>query len=282
MAFNQEQLEKEGIYEAKSPLPSLLADLEQIDKMADVAALKKKSIAKQGGWLMLGGLLGAIVAGVTGLAFLVVLLVLVILAGFGWWIYSFFSGGKLVQHPVRVAIAKERLNMIRQDAGAKTPFAFRLALASTPTKLRDEHLAHRKNGKQEFFEEPWFSLEGPLLDGTYLSDQVKDLTRKRSFSNANGKRKTKTRTTHLVDVRFAYPQNLYGDARGAGKALDGEVKVAPSAALRCVRVTERVIVMKAMVNADREITQTMGMLSVGGYRILNLARKALVQKGNAK
>ena len=282
MALNQEQLEKQGIYEAKAPLASLLADLDQIGRLAEVANARKKRNAKTGGYIMLGGLIGAVVGGMVlpplmGLGFLA------LIVGFCWWIYSFFSGGKLVEHPLRVGVANERLKMLLEDASAKNLFSIRLALDTKPTMLRNEAWKQR-NGKQEFFEEPWFWLEGQLLDGTYLRDEVKDLTRKRHYKTPRGKSKSKTRSTYLVIVRLCYPPSVYGDARGAEKALHGHVRVPHSAALRAVRVSEKAIVMKALVAVDKEITQTMGMLSVGGYRILNLARKAVAagQRGSSK
>jgi hypothetical protein len=277
MAFNQQQLEKEGIYEAKAPLPSLLTDLDQIAKFLEGAAVRRKQQAKNGGYAMLGGLIVTIICAVV-LPPLTLLGILAMIGGLIWLIYSLVSGGKLLKHRERLGVASQRLAMLQQDAGAKAPFSLRLALASKPTELSSDAWHGRKNGKQQFLEESWLTLEGPLLDGTVVVDEVKDLTRKRTFSNARGKRKTKTRLTHLVNVRFCYPKELYGDARPAGQALHGEMKVSHSAILRGVRVTEKAIVMKALVKAESEILPTAGMLSVGGYRILNLARKMAAGK----
>ncbi len=273
MALNQQQLEKTGIYEAKSPLSSLMSDLDQIGSIVQQAAVQQKRQAKNGRWMMLGGLIGAIVFGVVGLAPLAVLSILAIVGGLVWWIYSFFSGGKLVSHPMRMEVARQRLAMIQQDAGARAEFAFRLALSSDPKRLSQETWHGRKNGSQQFFEECWFTLEGRLLDGTVLSDEIKDLKRTRTFSTARGKRKTKTRMQHLVNIRLSYPPERYGDARAAGKALHGELKVPGSTVLRDVRVTEKAIVLKALVTVEKNILETVGMLSVGAYRILNLARR---------
>lgn len=282
MALNRQQLEKEGVYQDKSPLSSLLGALEQIAGFAQEASALKRRRAKTGGYIILAGIIGAIV-GAVAFGPLLSLSILAIIAGVAWLIYSLFSGGKILAHPLRLNIAKERMAMIQQDAGAQTPFSCRLALASNPAKVSEEAWTTRKRGKEMLFEESWFTLEGRLLDGTTITDEIKDLTRKRTFTNPRGKHKTKTRLTYLVSVRFSYPQELYGDARPAEQALHGEVKVAGSAILRGVRVTEKAIALKALVSSEREITQTAGMLSVGGYRILNLARRmAARQRGKAK
>lgn len=283
MALNRQQVEQQGIYEEKSTLPSILNDLEAIGKLADEAAASKKKRARTGGYAMLGGLFGGVLAGVTGLALVTVVAVLAFIFGLCWWVSSFFSGGKLVDHRVRLDITKERLAMLQQDANAQKPFSIRLALASNPTRVSQEAWHGRKNGNQQCFEETWLKLEGQLLDGTVIVDDICDLTRKRTYSNARGKRKSKSRLTHLVDVRFYYRPERYGDARAADKALQGQVKVGPGAVVRDVRVSEKAIVLKALVNSDKEITPTVGMLSLGGYRILNLARRiATGQGGSAK
>jgi hypothetical protein len=273
MALNQQQLEKTGIYQAKSSLPTIAAELEQIATIAEAEAAQKTNRAKTGGWIMLGGLIGAIIGGAADVNLLLVVSVLAMVVGLGWLIYAFVGAGKLVAHRVRLDVARQRVAMIEQDAGPKTEFAIRLAMSSNPTRLSGEPWHGRKGGNQQLFEESWLTLEGRLLDGTLLSDEIKDLKRERTFSNARGKRKTKTRLQYLVNVRFYYPQELYGDARPVQKALNSEVKVSRSATLRGLRVTEKAVVMKAVVTAEKDIIETAGMLSVGAYRILNLARR---------
>ena len=280
MAVNQKQLESTGIYESKNPLSSLVSDLDEIGKIVEEAAARKRKRVRTSGFTTLGALVGIVI----GLAFppLLVIAGLVFVGGLVWWIVCLASGGKLIAHRGRLDIARERISTIQSDASAKAPFTFRLALVSKPVRISQEPWHGRKNGNQQFFEESWFTLEGPLLDGTVVADEVKDLKRERSFSNPRGKRKTKTRLTHLVNVRLSYPAEVYGDARAAGQAVQNDVKVGPSATLRGVRVTEKAIIIKALAVTEKEICTTLGMLSLGGYRILNLARRAAGQRGKAQ
>ena len=273
MAFDQQQLEKHGIYETKSSLSGLLSDLDQIARIAAAMEVQRKKRRNLGIWILVGGLVGVVAGLATGIGALVGLSVLAIIGGPCWIIYASVTAGKLCDHPVRLQIARERIAMIQQDSSPQAHFSIRLALASNPVKLSDAEWSRRKNGKEQLFEESWLSLEGHLLDGTVIADEIKDLIRKRTYSNPRGKRKTKSRINYLVNIRFYYPKKLYGDARPAEQALHGEVKVAGSAALRSVRVTEKAIALKALVGLNKDITQTVGMLSVGGYRILNLARR---------
>jgi hypothetical protein len=229
---------------------------------------------------MLGGLIGAVLGGIAGLPLVLAVSIFAMLIGIVWCIYAAVAGGNIVDHRIRLDIAKQCVGMIRQDAGEQAPFSMRVALSSKPTRLSEEAWHGRKNGKQQFFEETWLAFEGPLLDGTVVSDEIKDLARKRTFTNPRGKRKTKTRITHLVNVRFSYPKHVYGDARAAAEALHDDVKPGSSATLRSVRVTEKAVVLKAVVDSDKRILETARILSLGGYRILNLARMTAAQREN--
>ncbi len=282
MALNQPQLDKQGIYEANAALPSLLSDLEEVTRIGEERAAQRRRKKRVGGYIILTGFIGAVAGAATGLPWLAALSVLAILGTIGWYIYSAIRGFRLLSLG-RISIAKERLATVQQDAGTQTPFSLRLALVAKPKRLSEEAWTGRKNGKQRFFEDCWFSLEGRLLDGTVITDEITDLKRERTFSNPRGKRKTKSRITFLVNVRFSYPNEIYGDARAAGQALNGQVKVGPSATVRSVRVTEKAILLKALVASERDIARTVGMLSLGGYRILNLARRIVAgQRGNTK
>ena len=282
MPINLQQLQKDGIYEAKSPIEGLLADLDQIASAARDLAARRKRTAKRGVLVLLAAIIVAILAGVAGFGLIGLIAFLAAIGGVVLLLKAAFTGVRITAHPNRVAIVKERLAMIQADAGHK-PFSLRLLLISQPACVRKEDWPKRKNGRQEFYEEQWLSLEGPLADGTVLSDEIRDLSRKRFYRNPRGKYKSKTRTRYLVDVRFTYPAERYGDARTAQQALSEEVKMAPGALLKRARVTEKAVAMRAIVNSEVEIPRAAGILSMGAYRILNLARRVMEKKGgNAK
>jgi hypothetical protein len=112
-----------------------------------------------------------------------------------------------------------------------------------------------------------------------VTDEIKDALRARSIRTARGRTKTKTRTQHLITVRFSYSKKLYGNARAAGQALQNEVKVPYGAALRGVRVTEKALTLKAMATSNNTIIPTIGILSLSAYRVLNLARRMTAAQG---
>jgi hypothetical protein len=198
---------------------------------------------------------------------------LAIVFGVALFIYSFIYGGGLLKGRDRIAVMKGLSEKLRHDADARSLFSIRLTLKSQPKLLRTEPLKGRK-GQQKIMEEDFLTLEGKLLDGTVITETVKELTRKRTFMNSNHKSKTKIRQRYLATLRFSYLSKVYGDARTAREALHEEIKIPGCAALRGTRVTEKVIVVKAMVDNKVDLAQTAAMLSLGAYRILNLARRS--------
>lgn len=270
MASDVSQIRTRGAYEAQVPLGNLLEDAGRIEGMLDQIATRRKMLRILAGVVFLAGIVGLAVfngwPGVCGL--------LALVFGVALFIYSFVYGAGLLKGRGRIAVMKELSEKLRHDADARSPFSVRLALKSQPKLLRTEPWTKRTTGQQKIMEEDFLTLEGKLLDGTVVSETVKELTRKRTFVNSNRKSKTKIRHRYLATVRFSYPDKVYGDARPAYAALRENIKVPGCAALRGTRVTEKAIVVKAMVDNKVDVAQTAAMLSLGAYRILNLARRS--------
>lgn len=279
MAINKEQVYKDGIYETKASFSSILADLDQIIEIATGVAARNKKRIKYAGITIPVAIVVAVVSAIAGIDWLVVISAVAAIVSLGGLIYFLVQSGKFATPRTRVQMAKERIGMLQQDCGTQAPFSLRVGLVPRLARARGTPAHGGRSDK--FFEDNWFSLEGKLLDGTVLSDDIGNLTRKRTKSNRRGKVKTKTRVTYLVNVRFSYPKETYGDARAAGKAMEGAVKVGPAAVLRDVRVSEKAIVLKARVSEEMEVMPTAGMLSLGGYRILNLARRIAARQGGS-
>jgi hypothetical protein len=273
MAIDAKLLQAQGVYQVKAPLRSLLDDLAQIGTLLEGIKTLRKRMRRVAGLSALAGLLCAIAAGALGSNVLGFCSFLGFVFALILFIYSFIYGRALYKHQDRYTLMLELSRILPLDADKSAPFAAKLVFKPNPTLLKEEAWPERKNGKQKFFEEEFLSLEGELLDGTVLAETIIELTRKRTYQNPRGKYKTKVRSRYWVTIRFDYPSDLYGDARGAQEALHEEIRVPESATVRDLRVTEKAIVVKAMVNLRKDIVQATAMLSMGAYRILNLARR---------
>lgn len=281
MAIDVQKLRKQCVYETTAPLASVLQDMEQIGGILQATATQRRSLVRAGVIVLIAGIMGIIAGAVISSGLVIALAVLLSIGGLFLIIYSAIYGGKLLRNRGRHELLKQRLAAIQQDADAKEPFSVRLTIHSTPEVLSDQPWTQRKSGKQQFRKESWLSLEGPLLDGTVLSEEITELSRKRTYKNANGKFKTKIRSRFLITQRLTYMPRLYGDATRAQRALHEQIRVPPSATVREVRVNEKAITMKGLVQLEKEVAQTAGMLSMGAYRILNLARRGLAAQGGA-
>jgi hypothetical protein len=274
MAIDAKRLLKEGLFEAQGPLQSLVQDLEQIEKIYQESATRRRKMRLAAGLWLIGAVICVVLSAATDRgAYLGTLA----FAGFAiallLFICSFVYGRKVMKHNSRRDLLKKLFGVVQQDADAQSAFSVRLSLDDHPKLISEVPWPQRKNGKQQYFEESWLSLEGRLLDGAILSEQITELSRKRTFTNPRGKTKTKRRSRFLVALRFAYPKDVYGDARAAQQALHEQVRLPAPATLRGVRVSEKAIALKALTPSSSEIPRLTGMLAMGAYRILNLARR---------
>lgn len=269
MASDVKEVQTRGAYEAKVPLGTLLEDAGQIERMLDEIGTLRKILRGLAGVAFVAGLVLLAVSNGLPAAFAG----LAIVFGVALFVYSFIYGGGLLKGRDRIGVMKDLSQKLRHDADARTPFSVRLVLKSQPKTIGTGPWKGRNKGTQQVMEEDFLTLEGKLLDGTVITETVKELTRKRTYRNSNRKLKTKIRRRYLATVRFSYPDKVYGDARPASEALHEGVKVPGHAALRGTRVTEKAIVLKAMVDNKVDVGQTAAMLSLGAYRILNLARR---------
>ncbi len=279
MAIDKKKLQTEGVYLAKAPLSSIVEELDQIVCFLQEIDSERRKLRKFGGLFMAGGIVLAIGASIVGINIIAFLGFLAFTTGVGLFIYSFVYGRAMHGHQSRCQLLKDLFKVHQQDADPRSPFSVRLAMKSQQTLLKEEPWADRKNGKQKFFEEDYLSIEGELLDGTVLSENLTELTRKRSFTNPRGKSKTKTRYRYIVTLKFRYPNDLYKDARPAQQALHEGVRVPSSANVREMRVDDKAITVKSMVKVEGEIVQASAMSCLGAYRVLNLARRMAATGG---
>ena len=273
MAIDLEQLKKDGVYQVKASLGAISADMEQIAGAIAAAAATRRKLNRWATLCIIGGILLVVLNGVLGVIAAIVGGIAIVTA-IVLFVSAAKAGGDMLKHRDRHGLLSDLLKIFQHDSEAKSHFSIRLALKSVPELLRDEPFPQRKKGKQLFYREQFLSVEGELMDGTVVSEEIVELCRKRTYVNPRGKSKSKTRMRYLVTMRFDYPTDIYGDAQPAQKALNETFRVSPATMIREVRVSEKAILVKALVNSENEIVQSSAMLSLGAYRILNLARRA--------
>ena len=279
MAIDKKKLQTEGTYQVKAPLRSILEDVDQMVSFLQAIESERHKLRKFGGLFIAGGIVLAIGASIVGINIIAFLGFLAFTCGVGLFIYSFVYGRAMHGHQSRCQLLKELFGVHQQDADPRSPFSVRLALKPQPTKLKDESWPLRRDGREQFFKEEYLSIEGELLDGTVLSENLTELTRKRTFKNPRGKPRTRTRSRYILALKFRYSSDVYKDARSAQQALHEEIRVPSSVNVRETTVDEKAITIKSMILLDREIVQASAMSCLGAYRILNLARRLAATGG---
>jgi len=279
MAIDAKKLETSGVYETCAPFPSVLEDLAELGDMVVAAEAKRVNLKRYGIRAMILGGASAVAAGFINSNVLGLCALLAFATGVGLFIYSRMAGRDLHNHHDRYELLRDISKTLQTDADPKAKFTARVALRSSPELVKDEPYGKRKHGKQQFYSEELLSLSGELLDGTFFQETVTEQCRCRTFVNPRGKSKTKTRYRYMLAVRFAYPGDVYGDARVAQRALDEVIRVPSSAMIKGVGVTEKTIAVKATVNEEKQIPETSAMVWLGAYRILNLARRSAAKPG---
>jgi len=274
MALDPERLRKTCAYESQSPVESLAADLAQIESLA---ARWRRARRR----LLIAGIL-TVLAGVAGHFLLPPFGLILIAVGIGLWFWMKRYPKSVANGAARCEFSKIVAGMLARDADPKDAASLRLTFNPPQEVLTETALPQRRNGKQKVYKLSWFSLETGLLDGTTLTGTVEDVVRQRSFTNPRGKSKSKTRTRHLLAMRFAYPDDVYGDLTQFAAKMQKEMQLPPSASMRGLEVNARAVKVKALVTQSGDLARTCTMLALGVYRMLNLARRLRARRARAK
>lgn len=270
MPLDVNRLRQERLYETRAPLETVPADLASIGSLAaGLRATRKRFQLAGAGTLLAGGI--AMTASVAvGLALIALSICLF------WRVKAYPKA--IANNLPRCELVKSVTAMLSHDADAKAHAAIRLAFAPKQELLSESKLANRRNGKEKLYKASWFSVETSLHDSTIFTETIDDLVRQRSFTNPRGKSKTKTRTRSLVGMRFSYPSKIYGDLTPMAEKMQKEIQLPPSASVRALEVTGRVVKVKALVTESADLARTSSMLALGVYRMLNLAREVEARK----
>ena len=274
MGLDVHRVEREGIYEARSPVAEIFQDLERLKQAAAATAALRGRLGRFGVFGLLLGMPAIVVGSSTNRTLIALAGGVVTVTAIGLLIYAAMMGRRLTKYPSRTTLLRHLLGMFQQDAAEGAPFAIQLALRGRLEKIKEEPWAARKRGKQQFFRERFLTIEGQLLDGTTFTERIVELSRKRTYVNPRGKYKSKTRSRYVIVLRLAYPRKTYGDATAAHKKLNEKIRMPGSANFRGIRVSDKAILVKALVRQESELVEASVMLSLGAYRILNLARRS--------
>lgn len=271
MPINADQIVKTGIYATRAPLEVIAGEMDEIEalRLRRITQLKTLVILA-----IIACLGGAVLLGVNPWIGVPVLL------GFAGLIYA-----AIVTHrgtpntPDRIRLVKGLTSMLANDTSAKTPVSVWMSFDRKGTTLSEHPWPNRKNGKERHANCNWLRLDTSLLDGTEFAQTIVDLIRERTYTNPRGKRKTKRRAVAMVVQRYRFPAETYGDPTNFSEEIRQLVHLPQSATLRGLRVGGKALTARVKVKAASDLLPSCTMLSLGVYRIFNLARRVALQGG---
>jgi hypothetical protein len=269
MPVDSEQLRKTGVYESRAPIETTAAAMGEIEAIAARWHKTRSRLLWGGVFTLIGAVLMLILFAPVG--------ILLIPAGI-WLLFRRSRYPKGVANGLfRCEFSKALAGTLALDTHPKTAATMRLTFDPKRELLTEGVLTNRRNGKQRLYRASWFSVENRFLDGTSFTETIDDLVRERSFTNPRGKSKTKTRTRHMISMRFGYPGEVYGNLTPLAGQMQKEIQLPRSALVRGLEVNDRAVKLKALVTETADLAQTSAMLALGVYRILNLSRRMHTQ-----
>jgi hypothetical protein len=287
---------KNQIYTAKANVSTIIADLQEIAEIDHLAELQQSKYAKRAlhyfygiiGCLLLGCILllvipqvPILVLGIFALFLVIPILILAI-------IYELFKKFKLRKLNIinyRYEVTKRIMEMLTRDMDAASEIEIKLSFKSTKIKENiSETIPHptKRDWKIDKYQNEWLTLKGIFLDKTRFLLTATEVSKtqygwKRGRS---GKNKYKTKTSDLgldVVLGLNYPHRRYGAIKILQNDVRNAVQLPNISYMRNVKMTEKALhlgvrIAPHLVNNPTEIYQTIMMMFLSLYQVLNLAK----------
>jgi hypothetical protein len=274
------------IYQNSVSLPALQKDLSkitEIDRNAEREQIRTEKIYRIGIWAIFIFLIGSII--LTG-GFVVGIFVLI--PGFTTVCIYYQKSRKaaflnLAQRRDRYRILAQLSDFWKKDASSQNKFKITLDLnpPDISSKLiHEKTLPRRKNGRIKIYHDSYLKVKGALLDGNKFYLQITEYYQTKTWMNVNRKyrfRPKKKGFNILLILSFSHDYDEILER--LQQNLDRAVKLPKTVILKPVQLKPGKLHLKAKIPPQTSLqsqynllTQTVKMLFLSGYQILNLAR----------
>lgn len=296
MSIDLKQFRKNLIYEIKAPLATVIADLQEITALDQLAEMQQKKYGRQALYYFLAIVVSIVLIviifnvefdqGILGLAMIFVFLAIIGLTIA--FVYALIKRAKFARLNIsncRYELTKKVLLMLGRDIDKTSEIELKLSfIAIKDKKNKTETKAHPHKAKWQIdkHEHEWLKLKGQFLDKTRFELTATALSKiqygwKRSRTGKN-KYKTKTKSLGLdVVLTLIYPQRRYGAVKILQNDISHAVKLPKLAYMRGLRMTDKAMYMTVRIAPQvednlEEVYQTITMIFLSLYQVLNLAK----------
>jgi len=265
MPINVSELTKTGIYQTKATIEIIARDMDEIDALRVSRRKQKNQFFTLAAIAFVAGAVLTAVTPWIGVPILII---------FGGLVYAGTMAHRSTpEGPDRTNLVKGLVTKLANDAHPRAPVSVWISLDQKGNTISEKPWPVKKKGKERRATCDWLRMETTLLDGTELSQTITDFFRDRTYTNPRGKFKKKRRITAVVVQKYGFPPEIYGDpARFPDEEIGKLIHLPPSATLRGLRLTDKTLTAKVQVKSGSDLLQSCTMLSLGVYRIFNLAR----------
>lgn len=283
MPIELNKFRKNPTYELTAPIQSIVVDLQEIAEIDKLAEIKQKESGKKALYYFLGLVASVVVIFIIPI-FAVVLILLAIV--FIRELLTWFKFSKLNISNYRYEVTKEILQMLDRDIEKTADVELQLSfqpIDQKEYKTTTTPHPYKSGWKIDNHEHEWLKIQGQFLDKTRFQLTANGLSKRqygwKRGSSGKSKHKSKTKSRGLdISLILNYSQRRYGAVKTLENEISNAVKLPETSYIRGVKVTDKemrlvVRVASQMAENKEEIYQTITMMFLSLYQVLNLAKK---------
>ncbi|MBD2353853.1 hypothetical protein H6G41_04320 [Tolypothrix sp. FACHB-123] len=291
LKFRQNQ-----IYTAKANISTIIADLQEIAGIDQLAELQQSKYAQRAlnyfygiiGCVVLGFILFLLMPQFPAVSLLILALFLGIIGLIFAIIYELFKKFKLRKLNIinsRYEVTQRLVEMLARDMDAASEIEIQLSFKKTRIKENIvETVPHptKSDWKIDKYQNEWLKLTGQFLDKTrfLLTATEAAKTQYGWKRGSSGKSKYKTKSTDIgldIVLSLNYPQRRYGAVKILQNEVSNAVKLPYLSHLRNVKLTDKAVHLNVrmapqVAGNSKEIYETITMMFLSLYQVLNLAK----------
>ncbi|WP_223641051.1 hypothetical protein [Corallococcus sp. EGB] len=264
MALDLDAFQKTYVYEARAPVPEVLADLKAVAEL-DARAERKRRTLWIAAWslmvfsLVAAALLSLVVGQLSfaqqdawgGMPFVVAV------ASFVAGIVLFILRARASRTDLdnrRYDLVATLLKRFQVDLDASAPVAVKLDLAPADDARKRVGTPKRGRWECEDFTDAWLSLHGRFADGTHLHlSAVERLQKRKRYGRSRSGRtklKTKRKGRTLLQVGLRVKPERFPGLADLGPAAKQAVKLPPGVALSRLDVAKDRVELRALMDEE--------------------------------
>lgn len=285
MSIDPDKLLETLTYKATAPSSEICQDLHDISKLDRVVEKKQAFWNQVRNIGFVGVFLWFFVAFLFSGAFLAVFMILW-LVFLGLAIVGLIQGHNYHKKNIpnhRYRLAENFIDLLDRDRDKSQPLSIRLILSQPlddSKKISTDPHPTRRGWKVESFEDNWLVLQGAFVDGTeFFISSTENFQRKSGTKRSrSGKTKFKSKTKYKgeqMELSLNFPKKRYGGIKILQYDAKGAVQLPKNARVKRLKVADNKmqLTVKLKPASEESIYQTVTMMLMSLYQVLNLAQK---------